>query len=644
MNVVFAAHGPNHFKAPNIWLMRILPYLKRQGITPRVLFVMLQPGPCRVVEMLQSMGIDCEVVPFTYTEDTLLQILTILRRNPPDVFVPNLNPTSYFATPWLKQAGIPSVGVLRSTDTFHDEVFEEFVVGQEAFRVNAVACKSEYLAKQVRGALPATPVLCSPSGAPVPEQTASYSRSPFQIVYSGRLIVKQKRIYELLGALSKVVSSHTNTECVLYGDGPERENVVKQLAEPHLNGKIRYGGFLQAHEIQPALLQAQAFILLSDYEGLSTSLVEAMACGLVPIVYQTKSGIEEIIKHGYNGFIVQNRDTDVLKAVETMSSSETRWHELSINARQTVIERFSTEKCAERWVHFLREVNHMHPNRSPIHVPAENELGLPPKRTAADGIGREDRRRLNSAPQQMCSPAPSSDASLAPFLNPELSIGNLDRHYIRTAILSALKSALPHFHGTFLDIGCGVMPYRSILTAPPSKIEKYLGMDIESEIYRAEVDIRWNGEHIPLENDSIDSAMATEVLEHCPNPVQVLREVKRVLRPGGVFFFTVPFLWPVHDAPYDYYRYTSFSLRRSFEEAGFAELNIQAMGGWCASLAQMIGLWVRRAPIDERMKEEWGQQLFPLYRALIEEDTIPDPWLSDNMVTGWHGLARTAIA
>ncbi len=56
---------------------------------------------------------------------------------------------------------------------------------------------------------------------------------------------------------------------------------------------------------------------------------------------------------------------------------------------------------------------------------------------------------------------------------------------------------------------------------------------------------------MPFEDNVFDCAMATEVLEHCAYPEVTLFEVSRVLKKDGLFFFTVPFVWPLHDCPFD---------------------------------------------------------------------------------------------
>jgi len=225
------------------------------------------------------------------------------------------------------------------------------------------------------------------------------------------------------------------------------------------------------------------------------------------------------------------------------------------------------------------------------------------------------------------------------FLSPTLSSDFMDLYVVRSAILNAIKTTLPKFEGTFLDIGCGIMPYHSLLTRPPSNVSRYIGLDIETEDYKAEVDLRWDGKTIPLNSAEIDCAMATEVLEHCPEPLIVLQEAHRVLKPGGFLFFTVPFLWPLHDAPWDFYRYTPFALKKLMEEAGFATLNLDSLGGWNASLAQMIGLWVKRAPMAADVRVQYAEKLFPLFESLVETDKAVDPFSDQTMATGWWGLA-----
>ncbi len=172
------------------------------------------------------------------------------------------------------------------------------------------------------------------------------------------------------------------------------------------------------------------------------------------------------------------------------------------------------------------------------------------------------------------------------FLNPTCSRSTLDLYQWRKSILHALVEQLPGFEGTFLDVGCGRMPYKPLVLAPPSCVQKYIDMDLGMDKY-GQPDLKWDGQTIPLEGGLVQCAMAIEVLEHCPEPEMVLREVARVLAPNGLFFFTVPFLWPPHDAPYDENRYTPFALERHLRNAGFENIKLKSLErqpGWSRAL------------------------------------------------------------
>lgn len=226
------------------------------------------------------------------------------------------------------------------------------------------------------------------------------------------------------------------------------------------------------------------------------------------------------------------------------------------------------------------------------------------------------------------------------FLNPPFSHENLDRYVIRKQILAAITSQLDCFGGEFLDVGCGKMPYKKLLLEN-GKIQKYIGLDIETALqYDAEVrpDFTWDGQKMPFEDNRFDSAMATEVLEHCPNPEIVLKEIHRVLKPKGYFFFTVPFIWNLHEVPHDQYRYTPFAIERHLKNSGFTSIQVHASGGWHASMALMLGLWVRRSPLSPRQKKMLSRIIKPIMRWLLNADKKHNVQFKEGqMISGLYG-------
>jgi SAM-dependent methyltransferase len=131
------------------------------------------------------------------------------------------------------------------------------------------------------------------------------------------------------------------------------------------------------------------------------------------------------------------------------------------------------------------------------------------------------------------------------------------------------KWASLHISGKTLDVGCGSKPYRSLF---PNATE-YIGMDIEESreiTVNDDVDVFFDGQTFPFEDNSFDSIVCTEVLEHVFKPYEFLLEIHRVLKPGGKALLTSPFVWIEHGKPYDYARYTSFGLKHLVETCGFS--------------------------------------------------------------------------
>jgi SAM-dependent methyltransferase len=139
----------------------------------------------------------------------------------------------------------------------------------------------------------------------------------------------------------------------------------------------------------------------------------------------------------------------------------------------------------------------------------------------------------------------------------------------------------------------------------------------------------------------VDCALCTEVLEHCPDPLALLREVHRVLKPGGILVLTLPFLWPLHEVPHDWCRYTPFALRHLLESTGFRVRDLRPLGGYDRSLAQMLGLWVRRRPMNRWLRAALTLFIYPFWHWLQlrpESETLS--FEEGSMITGLVCLAE----
>jgi SAM-dependent methyltransferase len=94
------------------------------------------------------------------------------------------------------------------------------------------------------------------------------------------------------------------------------------------------------------------------------------------------------------------------------------------------------------------------------------------------------------------------------------------------------------------------------------------------------LDVKGDLENLPLGSSTVDCILCMAVLEHTPNPRQVLNEFARILKAGGSMYLVVPFLWEEHQAPHDYLRFTRYGARLLMENLPFRIDQISPMGGF----------------------------------------------------------------
>jgi SAM-dependent methyltransferase len=140
---------------------------------------------------------------------------------------------------------------------------------------------------------------------------------------------------------------------------------------------------------------------------------------------------------------------------------------------------------------------------------------------------------------------------------------------------SVERWAAPHLEGVILDIGCGDRWLEGLARGRGH----YLGLDsltTGAALYGARPDLFGDAATLPFGNGSIDCVVLLEVLEHLEHPRQTLHEIARVLKPGGRLLLSMPFLYPIHDAPHDFQRYTVHGLVREVRQVGLEVRSIDA--------------------------------------------------------------------
>jgi SAM-dependent methyltransferase len=135
------------------------------------------------------------------------------------------------------------------------------------------------------------------------------------------------------------------------------------------------------------------------------------------------------------------------------------------------------------------------------------------------------------------------------------------------------------------DVGAGDAPYRELF----GHVD-YVTTDWEQSPHEGvqSLDIFASADSIPVDDAAFDAVLCTQVLEHVPDPLAVVRELRRILRPSGRLYLTAPLTWELHELPYDFYRYTSEGLRHLLEQAGFTPVAIEPRNDCFTTLAQLM--------------------------------------------------------
>jgi SAM-dependent methyltransferase len=150
-------------------------------------------------------------------------------------------------------------------------------------------------------------------------------------------------------------------------------------------------------------------------------------------------------------------------------------------------------------------------------------------------------------------------------------------------IETSLLQCKEYVRGKLLDVGCGRKPYKDTYF---SGAASYTGVDYLTE--NSQPDIVASALDLPLEVQSFDTVVSTELLEHVPDPLRALREMHRVLRPGGYLILSTPMYWPRHEIPHDYFRYPYDGLLYLIKESEFELVQIFNRGYAYVFLGQVI--------------------------------------------------------
>ena len=138
--------------------------------------------------------------------------------------------------------------------------------------------------------------------------------------------------------------------------------------------------------------------------------------------------------------------------------------------------------------------------------------------------------------------------------------------------------------GSVMDVGCGEQPFRSRIEAAG---RTYVGMDVAQNASQT-VSVFGDLESVDARATAYPFVLCTEVLEHVADIDLSFRGLRRLTMAGGLVMITVPFLFPVHMAPYDFRRLTEYGIARLAADHGFAVVSSERLGSATDALATLV--------------------------------------------------------
>jgi glycosyltransferase involved in cell wall biosynthesis len=202
------------------------------------------------------------------------------------------------------------------------------------------------------------PVFYQPHGVPQPvvsRMVHDNADVPIRIIYVGRLIREQKRVHLFPHILERLITSGRPFTWTIVGDGPELKRLRQSMVSRAAEQKVIFTGHVPYRRVPELLADSDVFLLISDYEGLPLSLLEALSLGVAPVVSDLDSGVREAIEPG-TGILVRPDDLDgYASAILQLDSDRLLLTKMSLAAQTLAREKFSCSAMADRWIRMFSE-------------------------------------------------------------------------------------------------------------------------------------------------------------------------------------------------------------------------------------------------------------------------------------------------
>ncbi len=332
-----------------LWAANLAYGLQNRGINTILLGGNEQPSLDIVYEKY--------VVRFS-EKDTIMQMVLLMENHLPFIFVNNFAGCGFMAAIIVKRKYPELVKIISVIHNDNRSLFDAHMILQEY--IDKVFCVSSQIRSSMQKIYNFKPEQYYFKEQPIPIEQA-YSKEwnmthPIKIGYAARLVKQQKRADLLIELISYLELQNVDYVFNIAGEGECSAILEEYVIKNNLKGKIHLWGRIPKSEMPEFWKEQDVFVNVSEYEGTSLSMLEAMSYGCVPVTTDV-SGAMEFIKENVNGYICPVGDMGRLAScIKDLADDRQKLKKYGTICRKTIQDRCDPDEYIDYWIEHILEL------------------------------------------------------------------------------------------------------------------------------------------------------------------------------------------------------------------------------------------------------------------------------------------------
>jgi len=303
-----------------------------------------------------SQTINChDLSTLPLTRKKVFAAAELLKKIAPDILLMNHSPLLHYSLPLLSPS-IKPVAVLHSHDPRFYRIGTSF--GSRIFRWIAPTKKLMENCKRYLPASAHSRVRVIPHG--INEKVffmnmGSLNRASGSIIFVGSLGA-HKGANILPEIFVRVLQRHPETQMTIVGKGPLRSYLETRFEELGLRQFIKFLGVVAAAELAEILRKADVLVLPTRIEGFGLVIVEAMLCGVIPVVSKLRGITDQIVENGKTGFLIEQNDIErFASAIDALLGNKDLIVQMRTEANDYALKQFSQKRMLDSYENLFSE-------------------------------------------------------------------------------------------------------------------------------------------------------------------------------------------------------------------------------------------------------------------------------------------------